>query len=100
MIFKLTDITKFICDYSDEWYHRVCERTVDVQRHAVPVWIGYESTTANHIYDDVLEFSYVPSNMSFRMKLFQMEVLNPKYDKSNADFVNDIGKERLAILTT
>lgn len=34
------------------------------------------------------------------MKLFQMEVLNPKYDKSNADFVNDIGKERLAILTT
>ena len=69
MIFKLTDITKFICDYSDE-------------------------------YDDVLEFSYVPSNMSFRMKLFQMEVLNPKYDKSNADFVNDVGKERLAILTT
>ena len=100
MIFKLTSITKFICDYSDEWYHRVCERTVDTHRHTVPVWIGYELTTAHHIYDDVLELSYVPSNMSFRMKLFQMEVLNPKYDKHNPAFVNDIGEERLAILTT
>lgn len=100
MIFKLTDITKFICDYSDEWYHRVCEYTVDVQRHTVPVWIGYELTTTNHTYDDVLELSYVPSNMSFRMKLFQLEVLNPKYDKHNTDFVNETGKERLAILIT
>ena len=34
------------------------------------------------------------------MKLFQMEVLNPKYDKYNPAFVNEVGKERLAILTT